>query len=301
MNKAIVGVSAGLLAVVSVTGWILLMPPGGSHSESGALAGVRGDYDRWVAALGVPEREVRDELNDLITGAKIPLDPADQAKVGRLSFSCDDPQILLEIGELAQLVRAGAEGRADAYALVTAEQRKELIAIAGPKPTAEETLKWRRALVVLAAEFEAIRQKPDWSVEISGEEKVALPMLDMLREGYEFMPFGQHPRLRSKPALPVFSAADAELLSQLRTYFNGKRSLAAFPPGLFPKVHTEQGLPAIPTGLADYRPRIQATIAAEKKMLLPAGKAPPADAVDAVNDVYEKLERFLEAISDFGK
>ena len=41
-----------------------------------------------VTALGVPEREVRDELNDLITGAKIPLDPADQAKVGRLSFSC---------------------------------------------------------------------------------------------------------------------------------------------------------------------------------------------------------------------
>ena len=265
--------------------------------DSGPATEARDDYDRWVKTLDADEKDVRDELNDMISATKAPLAPADQIRVGKLTFNCTDPNVLLEITPVGRFVTAASHGEADAYAFVPADQRPALKVYAGPNPTAAQVLKMRRDLVTLAGEFELLRQKPDWNVEVKGEPP-AMPMLEMLREGYEFMPYAKHPALRPKPAVPAFSPADAELLAQLEEYFNGARAKAAFPTG-----RVNGRLPAIPTGLAEHQKEIQAVIADEKKMLLPTekGKQPPQEAIDAVDEVFGKLEQFLTTVATFGK
>lgn len=263
----------------------------------------RADYDRWVKTLDADEAAVRDELNEMISAAKVPLAPADQARVGKLTFNCTDPEVLLEITPVARFVAESTRGEADPYAFVPVDLRPALKVYAGPNPTPAQVLTVRRNLVTLAAEFELLRQKPDWKVEVEGEA-LKMPMLDMLREGYEFMPYSKHPALRPKPAVPAFSPADAELLAQLDVYFNGARAKAAFPAAKFPKTRVNGRLPAIPTGLAEHVKEVQVAISEEKKLLLPASAASPeqaASAGEAVDEVFDKLERFLEAVALFGK
>jgi len=263
----------------------------------------RADYDRWVTTLDADESAVRDELNEMISAAKVPLAPADQARVGKLTFTCTDPEVLLEITPVARFVAESARGEADPYAFISADLRPGLKVYAGPNPTPAQVLTLRRNLATLAAEFELLRQKPDWKVEAKGDAP-KMPMLDMLREGYEFMPDSKCPALRPTPAVPAFAPADAELLAQLDAYFNGARAKAAFPADTFPKARVNGRLPAIPTGIAEHVNEVKAAVTAEKKLLLPASAESPeqaAAAVEAVDEVFDKLERFLEAVALFGK
>ncbi|WP_020470546.1 hypothetical protein [Zavarzinella formosa] len=304
MNKAYVLMTAAALAMLGVTGWFasqLILAKPSSVPTTPVSTDVRSEYDLWAASLKVDEKEIRAELNDLIAGAKIKLDEPDSARVGKLTFTCDDANTLLAIGHVANFVKTAANGKARAYAFVTAEERAILEVYAGENPSATSVLRLRKSLAELAAEFEVLRQKPDWSVEVTGEEKVAMPMLDMLREGYEFMPFSKHPALRKNPLIPAFASADAELLAQLKVYFNGARAKAAFPVAKFSNAYVKGELPAIPVGLDPYRKTAQTAIDGEKKMLLPGDKEPPAEAVEAVDDVYRKLERFLDVVGKFGK
>lgn len=292
--------SACLLAVVTATAWVLLSGVGQTDSVAAAPAELN-DYNNWIKSLNVGERDFRDELNHLAMATKVPLEKADQVRVLALKPDCEDPKLLLQIGFIGKLIRDGATNRANPFAFVTSEQQAELEALAGQKPSAETVLKIRRELVFFAHEFDVLRQAPDWKVEVSGEEKVALPLLDMLREAFEFMPAIQHPNLRDKPVIPVFSPAEGELLIQLRQYFNGARAKEAFPSSAYPNAYLDRKLPAIPRGLSEYRRQINRAITAEKKIILPDVKGARPDHIEAVDEIYRRLERFLDAIEQFEK
>jgi len=293
LPRIVVGVCLAVLAVGGTVAWLLR----DRLSASSKSVPDRADYDALVARLGAEEPAVRDELNALICTAG-GLDETDQARRGTLTRDCPDPIVLLEIDHVRSYLRKAARGEADPFHFVAPDQRGHLKQLFGENPSAEEVLAVRRALARLGAEFEIIRQPPDWKVKIEGEP-VAMPFLDLLREGYEFMPATKHPPLRAEPIIPAFAGTDAELLAHIDQYFNGARARAAFPPEKFPKLYEGGRIPPIPTALADYRQSIQAGIAAEKRILLPSANPGP-DAIEAVNDVYDKLERFFAAVEQFG-
>jgi hypothetical protein len=260
---------------------------------------VRAEYDEMVSLLGGDEPAIRDELNDLASTSSGRWEAADQVRANALTRECLDANKLLEIGHVRDFVGDVRNGQGNPFHFVSSTHRDRLRAIAGDHPTPDRVIALRKALANLAAEFELIRQPPDWSVKIEGEP-TPMPYLDMLREGFEFLPAGRHPILRSDPRIPTFAAGDGELLEQLDRYFNGERARAAFPAAKFPKLYVDSRIPPIPTAVADYRGRIDEGEVREMRILLPA-KDPDPDAVEAVNDIYAKLDRFLDAIGAFGR
>jgi len=257
----------------------------------------RGDYDAMVERLGGNEPEVRTELNLLATTASAPRDAADQARANALTRECLDPSALLDIGQVRTFVTALARGEHAPLHFVSEAHRNRLQEVAGKDPAPEKVLAIRKALAKLSDEFEFIRHPPDWSVEIEGN-KPLLPFLDLLKEGPEFLPLGQHPSLMAVPRIPAFAGADGELLDQLERFFNGARARAAFPPAKFPKLYRDGRIPPIPTALGEYITEIEKGIIAEKKELVQIGDP---ERVEAVNDVYAKLDRFLSAVIRFGQ
>jgi hypothetical protein len=257
----------------------------------------RAAYDAMVERLGGDEPAVRDELNELICTASAPLDTTDRVRRRSLTRDCLDPGLLLDIEHVWAFVGAAARGEPDPYHFVARDQRARLIELAGESPSPEEVLAVRRALARLGADFEVMRQPPDWTVKVEGEP-VAMPFLDLLREAHEFMPVTKHPPLRPDPRIPAFAGTDAELLAHLEQFFNTPRARAAFPSAKFPNLYRDGRIPPIPTALSEYRPLIRAGIAAEKRLLLPSAD-PDEEAVEAVDDVFDKLERFFAAIEMF--
>jgi hypothetical protein len=125
-----------------------------------------------------------------------------------------------------------------------------------------------------------------------------MPFLDLLRAAHEFLPAGQHPESILEPKIPAFAGGEGRLLDQLDLYFNGAQARAAFPPAKFPKLYRDGRIPPIPTALQEYVKEIQEGIRKEKEILVPAGDP---DRIEAVNDVYAKLDRFFAAIIHFDK
>lgn len=257
----------------------------------------RAEYDRFVGHLGGNEPTVRAELNFLISTASAPLGAADRSKATGLTRECLDPNVLLGIDHVRAFVGPAGRGEASAYHFVGGVHLQKLKAIAGDDPSAEKVLAIRKALTKLADEFGLIRQPPDWTVNIEGEAP-PMPFLDLLRSGPSFRPVGQHPTPWAEPRLPVFAGPDGELLVQLEQFFNTRQARATFPPAKFPKLYANDRIPPIPTNLAEYTKEIQDAVGEEMRVLLP-GADPDPEGVEAVKDVYGKLQRFFTAVVQF--
>jgi len=260
----------------------------------------RGDYDAMVSRLGGDEPAIRDELNFLASTATAKRDLADQTRANALTRECLDPNVLLDIGHVRSFVGDAAQGKSPAFHFVSDAHRNRLHELVGDEPSVERVLWARRSLAKLAAEFQAIRLPPTWNINIEGEDKPRLPFLDLLREGRDFQPLGQHPNLRDDPRIPAFAGAEGELLDQLDRFFNGSRARAAFPPAKFPKLYRDGRIPPIPTAVANYRQEIHAAMEAEKPSIFPVEKPVPG-AIEAIDDVYAELDQFFLAIIEFGK
>jgi len=257
----------------------------------------RDDYDAMVAMLGGDEPTIRDELNFLASTATAKRDPADQTRANALTRECLDPNVLLDIGQVRSFVGAAAQGKPAAFHFVGDAHLKRLRELASDDPSAEKVLAVRKEIASLAAEFEAIRLPPDWSVTIEGN-KPLLPFLDLLKEGHQFLPLGKHPNLAAAPRIPTFAGAEGELLDQLELFFNGQRARAAFPPAKFPNLYRDGRILPIPTALFEYAKAVDDAVVAEKAELVQIGDP---ERIEAVNDVYDKLVRFLSAVAHFGK
>jgi hypothetical protein len=256
------------------------------------------DYDAFVERFGGDEPAVRDELNELICTSSATLDPADRAKANALKRECLDGKTLLEIGHLQLFIAERGEGMA--YHFVGAEHHARLRAIAGDRPSAERVLAIRKGLAQIAAGFEIVCQPPDWSIKIEGEGAPPLPLLNLLSETHRSFPSGEHLSLRANPRLPAFSATDAELLIQLDRFWNSATVRAALPPDRFAKLYRNGRIPPIPTAIGDYQEEFGAVVLTEQRILLPEEQR-DAEGVQALNEVYGRLEPFLSAIVTFDK
>jgi hypothetical protein len=257
----------------------------------------RVEYDRLVTHLGGDEPAVRDELNFLISTASAPLGAADRSKADTLTRECLDPGLLLAIDHVRAFVGPAGRGEAPAYHFVSDVHRQKLQAIAGDNPSAKRVLAVRRGLAKLGEEFGLIRQPPDWKVNIEGQAP-PMPFLELLRYGPQFLPAGKHPVPFAEPRIPAFAGPDGELLVQLEQFFNTKQARAALPSDKFPKLYQNGRIPPIPTNLFDYQKQMEEGVAAEMRVLLP-GENPDPEGVQAVTDVYGKLERFFTAVVQF--
>lgn len=264
-----------------------------AHHEAG-----HPDYEAFVERLGGDEPAVRDELNELICTASATLDPADRARVNALKGECLDANVLLEIGHVQLLVANRGEGMA--YHFVGAEHHARLRAVAGDHPSAERVIAIRKGLAQIAAGFELVCQPPDWSIKIEGEGSPPLPLLNVLSETHRFFPANEHLSLRMNPRVPAFSATDAELLAQLDRFWNGANVRAALPPARFAKLYRNGRIPPIPSAIGDYQEEFGAAVVAEQRILLPE-EQPDPEGVQALNEVYGRLEQFLSAIVTFDK
>jgi len=290
---AVICSSIALLAGGAGAAWMLR----DRFSDAPKPTPARAEYDEMVGRLGGDEQVLRAELNVLATTASAPRDPADESRADALTRECLDPKILLEIGFVRTFVAAAKRGEPAAYHFVSEAHRARLREIAGDDPSPEKVLAVRKALAILADEFETIRVPQDWSVKVEGE-KARIPLLEWLRNAQEFLPAGQHPNLVAEPRIPAFAGADGELLDQLDRYFNGERARAAFPPAKFPKLYRDGRIPPIPTALQEYTKEIEEAVLAEKAELVQVGDP---ERIEAVNDVYARLNRFLSAVIRFGK
>ena len=287
-----------LLALVLVSAGTAIVVVRRQAADSPGHASERADYDALVERLGGDEPAVRDELNELVGTTSATLDPADRAKVNALKHECLDARILLAIGHLQLFVASGGEGMA--YHFVGAEHHNALRAIAGDYPSAERVIAIRKALAQIAEGFDIVCQPPDWSIKVEGEGSPPLPILNVLSEVHRFFPPGDHLALRINPRVPAFSANDAELLIQLDRFWNSANVRAVLPPGRYPKLYKNGRIPPIPTTIADYQEEFGAAVIAEQRILLPDEK-PDAEGVQALNEVYGRLEQFLSAIVTFAK
>lgn len=254
-------------------------------------------YDALVQSTGATEEQVRDELNYLVATASVKLNANDTAKRDRLTSECLDAKVLLDL----DLVRAYVAKPDDPYVFVAEDRRAWLKELVGDDSSAKNIVAIRKALAKLGGAFERLRQPPEWKVNIepiNGAAPPEMPYLDMLRAASTFMPPTAHPTLRAEPRLPVFSGAEAELLTQLEHYFNLKASRSAFPLEKFPNLYHQGRVLPIPTSLLEYRQAIVNTMAVERKILLPTDN-PDKAAIEAVDEVYSHLERFFVAIEQF--
>jgi hypothetical protein len=187
-----------------------------------------------------------------------------------------------------------------AYHFVGAEHHNMLRAIAGDNPSAERVIAIRKALAEIAAGFNIVCQPPDWSIKVEGEGSPPLPILNVLSEAHRSFPPGERLALRPNPRVPAFSATDAELMIQLDRFWNGAGVRAVLPPGGYPKLYKNGRIPPIPTMIADYQEEFGAAVLAEQRILLPEDQRDP-EGVQALNEVYGRLEQFLSAIVTFDK
>jgi len=254
------------------------------------------EYDALVDRLGGDEPGIRNELNELICTATASMEPADKTKAHALTLDCLDVRVLLEIGHVRVFLAGRGEGMA--YHFVSEEHRKRLRMIAGDRPSPQKVLEVRQALLVLGNEFASLRQPPEFRLKIEGDSPPAMPFLAILRDSHLFMP-GQQPIQREQPRIPAFSSADAELLVQLEQFFNSELLAKAFPARKYPKLYRNGRIPALPTNLMEYKDEIVEGVLEEKRLILP-GETPDPEGVEAVNEVYLKLERFFSAIVSFG-
>jgi hypothetical protein len=267
-------------------------------ADSPGHASERADYDTLVERLGGDEPAVRDELNELVGTTSVTLDPADRAKVNALKHECLDAKVLLAIGHTQLFVASRGEGMA--YHFVGAEHHKVLRAIAGDYPSAERVIAIRKGLAQIAEGFDIVCQPPDWSIKVEGEGSPPLPILILLSETHRSFPPGEHLALRTNPRVPAFSATDAELLIQLERFWNGANVRAVLTPDRYPKLYKNRRISPIPTAIAEYQEEFGAAVLAEQHILLP-GEQPDPEGVQALNEVYGRLEQFLSAIVTFDK
>ena len=257
----------------------------------------RADYDAFVECLGGDEPAVRDELNELICTATASMEPADKTKAHALTLDCLDVRVLLDIGHVQAFLASRGEGMA--YHFVNEEHRSRLRLIAGDRPSPQKVLAVRQALAMLGNEFATLRQPPEFKLTVEGASPPAMPFLAILRDSHLFMP-GQQPVQRDKARIPSFSSADGELLVQLERFFNSNLLQKALPATKYPKLYRNGRMPALPANLVEYKSEIGEAVLDEKRLLLP-GETPDPEGVEAVNEVYSKLERFFSAIVSFEK
>lgn len=255
------------------------------------------EYDALVERLGGDEPAVRNELNELICTATAPMEPADKAKAHALTLDCLDVRLLLDIGHARAFLAERGEGMA--YHFVNEEHRTRLRLVAGNRPAPEKVLAVRLALAQIGNEFASLRQPPEFRLKVEGASPPAMPFLAILRDSHLFLP-GQQPIQRDQPRIPAFSSADAELLVQLEQFFNSELIAKALPATKYPKLYRNGRIPALPASLMEYKNEIGEAVLEEKRLLLP-GEKPDPEGIEAVNEVYSKLERFFSAIVSFEK
>ncbi len=278
-----------LLGIGAGTVWIFRDQP--------TTAPKPGEYDVLVEKLGSDEPAIRNELNELICTATAAMDPADKTKAHALTLDCLDVRLLLDIGHVRAFLAGQGEGMA--YHFVSEEHRSRLKQIAGDRPSPQKVLAVRQALLVMGNEFASLREPPEFKLKIEGASPPAMPFLAILRDSHLFRP-GQQPIQRGEPRIPAFSSADAGLLVQLEQFFNCELLAKAFPATKYPKLYRNGRIPALPANLMDYQSAIVEAVLEEKRLLLP-GETPDPEGVEAVNEVYLKLERFFSAIVSFEK
>jgi hypothetical protein len=257
----------------------------------------RAEYDQLVSRLGGNEPAIRDELNFLISTTSASLQGLDRINARSLTRECLDPSILLNLEHVHVFVGSSLSQKASPYHFVGDAHKLKLQAVAGEHPSTDRVLAVRKALATLGDEFGLIRQPPDWKVSIEGEAP-PMPFLELLRSGSQFLPTGKHPELRAEPRIPAFAGPDGELLVQLEQFFNTPQARAAFPPARFPKLYTDGRIPPIPTNLIDYTKEITEAVGEEMRVLLP-GDSPDPEGIEAVREVYGKLQRFFTAVVQF--
>lgn len=256
----------------------------------------RAEYDALVEQLGGDEPTVRDELNELICTSTAALEPPDKTKAHALTLNCLDVRVLLDIEHVRIFLAARGEGMA--YHFVSEEHRSRLKQIAGDRPSPQKVLAVRQSLALLGSEFASLRQPPEFKLKVEGASPPSMPFLAILRDSHQFMP-GQQPVQRDKARIPSFSSADGELLVQLEQFFNSNLIVKALPVSKYPKLYRNGRMPALPANLVDYKNEIGEAVMDEKRLLLP-GETPDPEGVEAVNEVYAKLEGFFSAVVSFG-
>lgn len=260
-----------------------------------------GDYDAFVKMLNVDEALVRNELNDLVATASVRLSATDEAKRNRLTNECLDARVLLELDHVRNFVAAASRGERKPYHFVAENRQEWLKELVGDEASPAHILAIRKALAGLSAEFQRLRQPPEWNINIEPQGNAAppdMPYLDLLRSATKFRPLSEHPTLASDPKIPTFSGADGELLAQLEHFFNTAASRRVFPPEKFTNLYYQGRIVPIPVLLVEHRSAIVGGMNAERKILLPGDDPAPA-AVQAVDDVYAHLERFFLAVEQF--
>jgi hypothetical protein len=284
-----------LVVVASATAAILLHDRASDDSPANVE---RAEYDALVANLGGDEPAIRSEFNDLLCTASATLDSTDRVKVNALKRECLDARELLAIRHLQQFIADRDEGMA--FHFVGAEHRNRLRLLAGDHLSPERVIAIRESLAYVAQGFAAICQPPDWSLEVEGDSPPPLPILDLLRDAHRAFPTSELQSLRANPRVPAFSGGDGELLVELDQFFNGPNAKAAFSASRFPNLYVNGRIPAIPTAIAEYKKEIADAVLAERRILLP-GDPPDPDGVQALNEVYGRLELLLSAIAAFAE
>lgn len=266
--------------------------------DSSRKSSERGEYDAIVKRLGGDEPAIRDELSEVLLTTTATLSPHDRAKVNELTHRDPDVKTLLQIEHFRQFVTHRGEGMA--YHFIDVENRNRLRIIAGDQPTPQKVLEIRKALANVAEGFATMREPPDWTLKVEGDSPPPMPFLQMLEDTPRAFSTHELPTLRPNPRVPAFSAADGELLAQLEQFFNGPNARAIFPPSKFAHLYQNGRIPAIPYMIAEYHKEIGEAVLAEKRILLPEDQA-DKESLEALNEVYARLEHFLSAIAGFAK
>lgn len=280
--------SVALIAAGAGAAWLLR-----DHWHDGPKPAGDAEYLAFQERLGGAEPALRWELNTLAATTSAPLASADRDRVHALTRECLDARVLLEIGHVREFVAVTARGEVLPYHFLSEGDRDRLRSLVGDEPSAERILAVREALSNLGAEFGVIRQPPDWNVKIEGE-KPPMPFLDLMGDASRLRTAAGHPAILGGAKVPAFSAPEVELIAVLDDFFNRPAARAAFPAATFPLLYRNGRLPPVPD-LGLYKEAIQNGIRIEKLVLLPGEKTDP-DQVEAIDEIFGRLERFFEAV-----
>jgi hypothetical protein len=280
--------SIALLGAGAGATWMLR-----DHWADGPAAVPDANYQAFQDRLGGPENALRQELNVLTVTATVPMGAADRDRAYGLTRECLDVRRLLDIGHVRDFVVAIGRGEARPFHFLSQEDCKRLRGVVGDQPSAERVLAVKRALAEVGATFAVIRSETDWNVKIEGEEP-PIPFLNLMSEASQFRP-GHHPDVFGGAKVPAFTAAEAELLTYLDEFFNLPAAREAFPAKTYPLLYRDGRLPPLPN-LDTYKREIQDGIKSEKLILLPGAKT-TAEQVAEVDAIFDRLERFFEAVA----